>query len=333
MASMSGLTALKRLTEATPIVSVLKYAHIGVAASNLLNSVAFYEKVGLIVAENADEGLNAVGSKFLLSSLSPPPLFVSMVNASSTFRVHVFPSDRPLDDDRNLLMDYPETKYPGHTHASFQVPNVAGVRHYMETTMGIPVSGTRGSMAIFVRDPDRTTLEFERNDGKSDDKAPEEFQPETIGNGKCMDHVGIRIRAPYDEKLLWYAEKLGFISLLRVYDANPDPLKNFPPWISSTDTHCEINFIINANMPPLDEVDSSILTVGGVSRPGLQYVAFEVADVLASKEALINAGVEAVADEDLDTVKWGRGVKATLVKGGSFFIRDLDGNLLRIVGA
>jgi len=78
-----------------------------------------------------------------------------------------------------------------------------------------------------------------------------------------MDHVGIRISAPYENKLQWYAHEdirnahhatspappipllryadtLGFIHLLKTYTAAADPLKNFPPWITGTDAGVEV---------------------------------------------------------------------------------------------
>ena len=47
-----------------------------------------------------------------------------------------------------------------------------------------------------------------------------------------------------------YAEHLGFIYEIKKYEKDPNPLKNFPPWISRTATHVDNNFIINANLSP-----------------------------------------------------------------------------------
>ena len=44
--------------------------------------------------------------------------------------------------------------------------------------------------AIFSRDPDRTTLEFERNDGNADDVVMERHM---IGYPQKIDHIGIRV--------------------------------------------------------------------------------------------------------------------------------------------
>ena len=83
--------------------------------------------------------------------------------------LHLSVCDKGVDDDQNILMDFASNKYPGHTHASFVVPNVAAARTYLEG-QGIAISGDRtraGKLyAVFARDPDRTTLEFERNHGE-----------------------------------------------------------------------------------------------------------------------------------------------------------------------
>ena len=80
---------------------------------------------------------------------------------------------------------------------------------------------------------DRTTLEFERNDGGDEPPAP--FTSEHIADKRPLDHVGIRVCAPYQAHLEWYARHLGFNGLVRTYEANEDPLKNFPPWITRSD--------------------------------------------------------------------------------------------------
>ena len=57
----------------------------------------------------------------------------------------------------------------------------------------------------------------------------------------------IALRASTDRR---YAKHLGFNALVKQYEPNPDPLKNFPPWITRTPAGVDINFIINANVAP-----------------------------------------------------------------------------------
>ncbi len=67
--------------------------------------------------------------------------------------------------------------------------------------------------AVFIRDPDYTTFEFENNVGE-DDELPSGFTESMIGNNRRLDHVGIRVREP-QARLQWYAEKLGFVREVR----------------------------------------------------------------------------------------------------------------------
>lgn len=64
-------------------------------------------------------------------------------------------------DGKNILMDMPrDSKFPGINHMSFGVPSVSSTLAYLEESGVSIASGTRGSLAIFVRDPSRNTLEL-----------------------------------------------------------------------------------------------------------------------------------------------------------------------------
>jgi hypothetical protein len=117
--------------------------------------------------------------------------------------------------------------------------------------------------AVFARDPDRTTFEFERNLGEDDPAVVGKFTSDLIGYPQNMDHVGIRTPTP-DASFVWYAEKLGFVFKVGKYVPNPEVLKNFAPWISRTPSHCDINLIINGNSPQTE----NILTAGNILKPG-----------------------------------------------------------------
>ena len=248
--------------------------------------------------------------------------------------LHLAPCDRGIDDDKNLLMDYATNKYPGHTHASFTVPNVASAQTYLES-QGIVISGDRtraGKLyAVFARDPDKTTLEFEKNHGEPEDVV---VTGDMIGNPQCMDHVGIRV-CDAEEGLLWYAENLGFNLLVNKYERNPDPLKNFPPWISRTPSddpakpNCDINLIVNGNERPAE----NILLAGGCVRPGIVVVGFTVSAPLDAVEERLRArGVHVVRESSLGQSKWACLQDKVLLNGahGSLFLEDREGTLLRL---
>lgn len=169
-----------------------QYHHLGIAVSNFEKSLDFYHKIGLTLIE---EKSNEV---------------VKVLINQGGLEVHLFLCDQGIEDEKNILMDFPENKYPGHTHASFFVPNVAATGEYL-ISQGIALSGDRKRgdklFAYFARDPDRTTWEFEKNHGEPDDV---EMTRESIGQVKRIDHIGIRTCHP-TESFRFYAEKLGFV--------------------------------------------------------------------------------------------------------------------------
>ncbi|HKU44329.1 MAG TPA: VOC family protein [Polyangiales bacterium] len=58
----------------------------------------------------------------------------------------------------NVLMDGVD-KFAGITHIALAITDVAAVEAALERA-GIPISGRRGSVALFVRDPDRNVIEL-----------------------------------------------------------------------------------------------------------------------------------------------------------------------------
>lgn len=119
-----------------------------------------------------------------------------------------------------------------------------------------------------MRDPDRTTLEFERNDG-GDEPPAEPFSGAHIGWGVPLDHVGVRTRAPHERHLDWAARNLGFTLCVSKYAVNPDPLKNGRPMVTRSPAGADINFIPNGNTPPPEpEGSEAPLFCGGVLKPG-----------------------------------------------------------------
>jgi hypothetical protein len=120
-------------------------------------------------------------------------------------------------------------------------------------------------LAVFIRDLDRTTLEFERNSGIPDDSIT------TVTGDKIglvpIDHVGIRINNP-EAGLLFYAKNFGFVKNVSTYVPNPDKLKNGRPYVVRSIAGCDINFIINANQ----DVSENILIVNSCVRPGILYI-------------------------------------------------------------
>lgn len=263
---------LARISDVEPACHVIGYQHLGISVSNMSAAIDFYSKIGFALK---DEGSPAV------------------LQNRGGLELHLFLCDRGIEDDKNILMDFPANKYPGHTHAAFTVPNVPNTQAFLESE-GLTISGERKRgdrlYAIFARDLDRTTLEFEKNHGDPEDVV---INRDSIGYPQGIDHIGIRVAQP-DLRWSWYAEKLGFVYNVGRYEANPDPLKNFPPWIQRTVSGCDINLIINAN----ELVSENILLAGGV-RPGIVYACFTVADIDSAEQRLREQGVIVARERDL----------------------------------
>jgi len=323
-----AITDFPLITEDVPLVTPLFYHHLAIAVSDVPAAAAFYGKLGFSATE-------AVGAH---------PRILELRGAGGLI-LHLVRADEPLPEaGKNILMDYATVKHPGHTHASWSVPSVPAVKALLEAA-GVPLSGTRSSLAVFVRDTDRTTLEFERNDGG--DEPPAEVSPAMIGfksagEARTMDHVGIRVRAPLDRHVTWYAAKLGFHRLVNKYEANPDPLRNMPPWVTRSAAGADINLIINANTPaPAAEAGGegaeNVLLAGGRVRPGILYPAFAIAegDAAAVAARLREGGVDAAVDADLLAGgAWGDFPAAALraLEGGpTVLVRDLNGSVIRLV--
>ena len=310
-----GPTELDRISEFDPCCHVQRYANLAVAVSNMSNSVAFYTKIGFDIVDSdktSDNGLAVLRNR-------------------GGMELHLCPCDKPIDEDKNILMDYPEDKYPGHTHASWNVPNVQSCQEYL-ASQDIGISGERkyaGVLrALFARDLDRTTLEFEHNQGEP---SPEGVvtRRENIGSPQCIDHIGIRVSNP-EEAWKWYAEKLGFMRHVARYEPDPEPLKNFPPWIARTNTGVDINLIINANRSP---EGTNILWKDGVVRPGILWATWEVADVKAAEVALRAAGVVCVSEAAMASshLKCLAPKMVPSADGNTVFVEDQDLNLYRLV--
>ena len=115
-------------------------AHIGIRVHDLARSRAFYEKLGFLWA------WGPFGPEPVAAMTHPSGLELNFIlNASD--------AERP-----NILMDVPE-KFPGITHIALKIADVAATKAALNEA-GIAISGTRGDVALFVRDPDGNVIEL-----------------------------------------------------------------------------------------------------------------------------------------------------------------------------
>jgi lactoylglutathione lyase len=119
---------------------VMGLSHIGLRVYDAARSRAFYEQLGFTWAWGP-YGPDNVGAMTHSSGLE----LNFIVNA-------------PDVSEPNILMDVPQ-KHPGITHIALKIGDVAATRQALDAA-GIAISGTRGTAALFVRDPDGNVIEL-----------------------------------------------------------------------------------------------------------------------------------------------------------------------------
>jgi lactoylglutathione lyase len=139
--------------------------HIGIRVANLDRALAFYELFGFKETHKAGND----------------PVAVLMNDAGVELNL-VFNASNDNGGD-NILMDV-ETKYPGFTHVAFRVDTIAGCMRLLnenniEITQGPVKFGRGGHVSVFLRDPDRNTIELRgREENLSDLGGVESYENE-----------------------------------------------------------------------------------------------------------------------------------------------------------
>jgi catechol 2,3-dioxygenase-like lactoylglutathione lyase family enzyme len=297
------------------------YHHLALVCTNVAASVDFYTKLGFRVRAAHD------GDKAVLYN-------------ESGLELHLFRTSANDDDvvdkkepPHNVLMDDTETKYPGHTHFCIGVGSVPQTRKYLES-IGFVESGARDMFgfvaSVFYRDPDRTVVELERNDGEDDGRP---VTAETLSKAPRggMDHVGTRVtKVPTTSA--WYRKHLGLSKDIMVYEVDLEhPKKNGRPWILRTppedfEVSVDINLIPNGTT----EDPVNILTSSEKEPlPGILYVCYQVTSI---EEAVKGLDPSNIANSPDELAAWGVSAKfVNQVCPKSCFVRDLDHSLFRLI--
>ena len=120
--------------------------HIGIRITEKNAALDFYKILGFQLEQEVD--FDAV---------------IIMKNNSGV-EINLINNGKDISDGKNILMDVPE-KHPGFTHVAFGVESVLHVMEVLEKN-SIPISqgpvtfGRDGHVSIFIRDPDRNTIEL-----------------------------------------------------------------------------------------------------------------------------------------------------------------------------
>lgn len=297
-------------------VRIPGYAHIAVVVTDEADAIEFYGKFGF--KEVKREG-NAV--------------ILSNPNTDEKFEVHLllqtdgrYAGAYGKDSGVNVLMDLPDEKYPGHTHIAFNVPSLPTLRDFL-TVCTVHISGERGQAAVFVRDPDRNTVEL---------IGPLAGREEPLGPDSVLtsvNHVGIRVADPH-ATCRWYSEMLGFGERTMWYEPAEDPKTNGAPWLLFNQGQVEINLLLNVTAR---SDCGNVLLAGPASSglcPGIVYAAFFVQNFDESIAFLESKGAK-VLDDASAAAAFGLGSAriSPTSYAKSRFMADTDGNFVRLVGA
>ena len=120
--------------------------HVGIRVRDRDRAIDFYKQLGFEVIE--------------VSALDE----VVIIRNSAGVEINLIINANNPEGDHNILMDI-ETKYPGHTHLALRVSSIIETIDTLKTagiqiTQGPVMFGQDGHVSIFVRDPDRNTLEL-----------------------------------------------------------------------------------------------------------------------------------------------------------------------------
>jgi catechol 2,3-dioxygenase-like lactoylglutathione lyase family enzyme len=131
-------------------IDIERVDHIGIRVVDVERALAFYKILGfethqVVTYDPVTIIRNGVGVEINL-----------IVNANDS------------NDDKNILMDVPDVKYPGYTHAALRVSSIGDtIRILGDNDIAItqgPVKFRDGQVSVFVRDPDLNVIELRGRD-------------------------------------------------------------------------------------------------------------------------------------------------------------------------
>ena len=128
------------------MINIEQFDHVGIRITDRERSVKYYEFLGFKIEVEVD--FDAV---------------IVMKNASGV-EINLVVNGVDLNQGKNILMDVPE-KHTGFTHVALRVESIIETLKTLEEnniviSQGPVTFGRDGHVSIFLRDPDRNTLEL-----------------------------------------------------------------------------------------------------------------------------------------------------------------------------
>jgi len=128
------------------MINVEKFDHVGIRITDRDRAIPFYESLGFKIEVEVD-----FDSVIVMKNLSG-------------VEINLIVNGIDLTEGKNILMDVPE-KHTGFTHVAFRVGSILETMKTLEEnditiTQGPVTFGRDGHVSVFVRDPDRNTIEL-----------------------------------------------------------------------------------------------------------------------------------------------------------------------------
>jgi len=126
-------------------ITIKQIDHIGIRVSDLDRAMAFYRVLGFEFEHQSENDA------------------VVIINNGQGIEINLIYNVSDTNDGKNILMDL-VVKYAGYTHIALGVDSIKRTidilrANDIQITQG-PVTMREGTVAVFVRDPDRNVLEL-----------------------------------------------------------------------------------------------------------------------------------------------------------------------------